>query len=67
MGDTGFLCLVDVKLGKTVLMGDTTWCRGNVIGKQQVDGKNEITIDIAAVNQRDEIVAQGEAIVHLQS
>ena len=66
MGDTGFLSVVDVKLGKTVLMGDTTWCRGKVIEKEQVDGKNKIIIDISAVNQRDEIVAQGEAIVHLQ-
>ena len=66
MGDTGFLSVVDVKLGKTVLMGDTTWCRGKVMEKQQVDGKNKIIIDISAVNQRDEIVAQGEAIVHLQ-
>jgi hypothetical protein len=66
MGETGVLSVVDVKLGKTVLMGDTTWCRGKVIEKQQVDGENKINIDISAVNQRDEIVAQGEAIVHLQ-
>ena len=65
MGDTGFLSVLDIKLGKIVIMGDTTWCTGKVIAKQQVEGNNEVTIELAAVNQRQETVAHGEAVVHL--
>ena len=65
MGDSGFLSMLDVKLGKIVIMGDTTWCRGKVISKQKIEGRNEVTIEVVAVNQREEVVAQGEAIVHL--
>lgn len=65
MGDSGFLRMLDIKLGKTVIMGDVTRCRGKVIGKEQVDGRNEVTIELVALNQREEVVAQGEALVLL--
>ena len=57
--------MLDVKLGKIVIMGDTTWCRGKVISKQKIEGRNEVTIEVVAINQREEVVAQGEAVVHL--
>jgi hypothetical protein len=65
MGDNGFLRELDIKLGKTVIMGDTTWCRGKVIDKQKVDGQKEVTIELVAQNQRQEVVAQGKAIIQL--
>jgi acyl dehydratase len=65
MGDNGFLRELDIKLGKTIIMGDTTWCRGKVIDKQKVDGQKEVTIELVAQNQRQEVVAQGKAIIQL--
>jgi acyl dehydratase len=65
IGDTGFLKLIDIKLGQVVLMGDTTWCTGKVIAKERVDNDNLVTIELQARNQRDEVVARGEAIAVL--
>jgi hypothetical protein len=46
-------------------MGDTTWCRGTVKSKEKVDGKGEVTIELVAMNQRQQVVAHGEALVEL--
>ena len=65
IGDTGFLKLIDIKLRQVVLMGDTTWCTGKVTGKERVGDDNLVTIELLACNQRDEIVARGEAVAVL--
>lgn len=65
MGDNGFLRVLDIKLGKTVLMGDVTRCHGKVVKKLEEDGRKEVIIELVAMNQRHEVVAQGEAVAQL--
>ena len=65
MGDKGFLRVLDIKLGKTVIMGDVTRCHGKVVKKLDEEGKKEVVIELVALNQRHEVVAQGEAVVQL--
>src|SRR5207244_3647899 len=47
------------------LIGDTTWCRGRGAAKAVVDERGEVTLDLVAVNHRDETIAQGQAVVVL--
>ena len=65
MGDRGFLRILDIKLGKTVIMGDVIRCHGKVVKKLDEESKKEVVIELVAVNQRHEVVAQGEAVVKL--
>lgn len=65
MGDAGFLARLRVEVRRHNLIGDTTWCRGRVTGKAVVDGRAEVTLELAAVNQRDETTAVGQAVVVL--
>ena len=65
MGDKGFLRVLDIKLGKTVIMGDVTRCHGKVVKKVDEEGKKEVVIELVALNQRQEVVAHGEAVVQL--
>lgn len=64
-GDDGFLRLIDVNLKKIVLMSDTVRCSGCVISKERVDGRGQVTIAIAAMNQLGEVVADAQASVEL--
>jgi acyl dehydratase len=63
MGDAGFLARLTVQVRRHNLIGDTTWCRGRVTGKDA--GRGEVTLALVAVNQRDETIALGEATVSL--
>lgn len=63
MGDTGFLARLNAQVRRHNLLGDTTWCRGTVSGKAA--GRSEVTLDLTAVNQRDEQIALGQAVVVL--
>ena len=65
MGDAGGLARLNVQVRRHNLIGDTTWCRGRVAAKAVVDGRGEVTVDLVAVNQRDETIAQGQAVVVL--
>ena len=65
MGDAGALARLSVQVRRHNLIGDTTWCRGVVAGTAVVDGRGEVTLDLAAVNQRDETIASGQAVVVL--
>ena len=63
MGDAGILRRLAVQVRRHNLIGDTTWCRGRV---RTVDHAGaEVTLDLEAVNQRDETIARGEAVVAL--
>src|SRR2546428_12214800 len=62
MGDTGFLARLAVQVRRHNLIGDTTWCRGRVRGR---GAPGEVTLELEAVNQRDETIARGEALVIL--
>ena len=65
MGDDGFLARLNVQVRRHNLIGDTTWCRGRVAAKAVVDERGEVTLDLVAVNQRDETIAQGQAVLVL--
>ncbi len=65
MGNAGFLARLSVQVRRHNLIGDTTWCRGRVAAKALVDGRGEVTLDLQAVNQRDETIALGQAVVVL--
>jgi acyl dehydratase len=65
MGDDGVLERLNVQVRRHNLIGDTTWCRGTVAAKAQGEGRGEVTLDLVAVNQRDETIARGQAAVVL--
>jgi len=65
MGDDGFLRRLNVRVQRHNLIGDTTWCRGRVAAKAIVENRGEVTLDLTAVNQRDEVTAAGQATLVL--
>lgn len=65
MGDHGTLRLIDVNLRKIVLMADTTWCSGRVIDKGRDGAAGLVRIELRAVNQRGETLADGIAVAAL--
>ena len=65
MGDAGLLARLAVQVRRHNLIGDTTWCRGSVTSTAVVDGRGEVTVALTAVNQREETIAAGQALVVL--
>ncbi len=47
------------------LLGDEITCKGTVVEKLEIDGKNCVRIKIDAVNQHGEVKLAGEALVAL--
>jgi acyl dehydratase len=67
MGDTGFLKVHDVVYRGFVFLGDTVWYKGTVTGKF-LDGPNQFVLcELQGVNQRQQTVLVGHAIVALPS
>ena len=62
MGDDAFLRRLNVQVQRHNLIGDTTWCRARVTGK---DGDGVVTLALVAENQRGETTAAGTADVVL--
>ncbi len=62
MGDDAFLRRLNVQVQRHNLIGDTTWCRARVTGKDE-DGV--VTLALVAENQRGETTAAGTADVVL--
>ena len=48
-------------------MGDTTWCKGKVIGKRVEDSKHVVELDVWNENEVPNIVTQATAEVVLLS
>jgi acyl dehydratase len=65
MGPGALLARLRVEVRRHNLIGDTTWCRGTVTDVRTVDGRGQATIRVEGVNQRDEVIATGEAVVRL--
>lgn len=65
MGNAGALSRLAVQVRRHNLLGDTTWCRGRVAAKAAAAGGGEVTLELQAVNQRDEMIALGQAAVVL--
>lgn len=66
MGDDGMLKRLQVQLRAPNLMGDTTWCRGEVIRRHPTsDGAGAVELRLWGENQRGEIHTTGSALVEL--
>jgi acyl dehydratase len=62
MGDAGTLTRLSAQVRRHNLIGDTTWCRGEVTGK---DDGGVVHLALRAENQRGETTAAGTATVVL--
>lgn len=67
IGDEGFLKNLYVELRQHNLIGDVTWCSGEVTEKRIVDGEHLVDIDLEACDQRDNVTATGSAVARLPS
>ena len=65
MGDDGWLWKLRCEHRKFNYTGDTTWIRGSVVDKQQVDGRNEVHLELRCENQRGEVTTPATAVVLL--
>ncbi|MFI0961281.1 MaoC family dehydratase N-terminal domain-containing protein [Streptomyces sp. NPDC021080] len=65
MGDDGWLWKLRCEHRKFNYVGDTTWVRGQVVDKQEVEGRHEVHLDIRCENQRGEVTSPGTAVVLL--
>ena len=65
MGDDGFLRRLNARVLRHNLMGDVTWCRGEVVDMRVEDGTGLVELALRAENQRGELTADGTAIVEV--
>ena len=65
MGDNGFLRRLRVEFRRFNIIGDTTWCRGKVLGVRPEEGNLSVYLEIWAHDQRGEVTTRGEATVWL--
>jgi acyl dehydratase len=65
IGDDGWLWQLRCEHRKFNYLGDTTWVHGEVVEKQQVDGRNEVHVEVRCENQRGEVTTPGTAVVLL--
>lgn len=65
MGDDGWLFRLRCEHRKFNYIGDTTWVSGTVIDKVQVEGRNEVHLELTCRNQRGEVTTPGTAVVLL--
>ncbi len=66
IGDQGFLEELYCEIRRFNMIGDTTYCRGRIIGKEALsDGRGRVKIAIEALDQRDQVTAKGWAAVLL--
>jgi hypothetical protein len=67
MGDDGWLWKLSCQHRKFVYTGDTYWMKGKVTDKKQVDGRNEVHLEIWVENQWGTTTSPGNAVVLLPS
>jgi acyl dehydratase len=65
IGDDGWLWKLRCEHRKFNYLGDVTWVRGEVVDKQQVDGRAEVHVAVRCENQRGEVTTPGTAVVLL--
>jgi acyl dehydratase len=63
MGDKGEIRRLSAQVRRHNLIGDVTWCQGSVVSKDE--GAGTVTLELRAINQRDEVTATGQAVVGL--
>jgi len=62
MGDAGFLRRLNARVLRHNLIGDTTWCRGRIVGKAP---GGVVMLELVGTNQRDETIASASAEIVL--
>ena len=67
MGDEGWLWKLSCQHRKFVYTGDTNWIKGRVTDKKQVDGRNEVHLELSVENQWGTVTSPGHAVVLLPS
>jgi acyl dehydratase len=67
MGDDGFLKHLYVEIREHNLLGDVTWCSGEVVDKRVEDGEHLVDVELQGRNQREEITTTGSAVIRLPS
>ena len=65
MGDDGRLRVLNTRVLRHNLMGDATWCRGEIVATRVEDGAGLVELALRAENQRGELTAEGTAIVEV--
>ncbi|MFE5027500.1 MaoC family dehydratase N-terminal domain-containing protein [Streptomyces sp. NPDC056656] len=65
MGDDAWLFRLRCEHRRFNYIGDTTWVHGTVVDKLQVEGRNEVHLDLSCRNQRGEVTTPGTAVVLL--
>ncbi|MFJ4828672.1 MaoC family dehydratase N-terminal domain-containing protein [Streptomyces sp. NPDC088747] len=65
MGDDGWLWKLRCEHRRFNYLGDTTWVRGKVTGKQEHQGRHEVHLEVWCENQRGERTTPGTAVVLL--
>ncbi|GGN44181.1 FAS1-like dehydratase domain-containing protein [Streptomyces fuscichromogenes] len=65
MGDDAWLWKLRCEHRKFNYLGDTTWVRGRVVGKQEIDGRHEAHLEVWCENQRGQTTTPGTAVVLL--
>lgn len=67
MGDDAWLWKLSCQSRAFNFMGDTTICTGKVVGKDMIEGRPCVELELASTNQRGENTAPGSAVVILPS
>lgn len=67
MGDDGFLESLYGEVRRHNLMGDVTWCTGEVTDKYREDDKHLVDVELIAHNHRDQLSAKGSGTISLPS
>jgi hypothetical protein len=65
MGDDAWLWKLSCQHRKFNYIGDTTWVRGKVVGKQEFEDRNEVHLEVWCENQRGETTTPGTAVLLL--
>jgi acyl dehydratase len=65
IGDDGFVAALGARIKLPVIFGDTTFCKGKVLGKRLEAGKGLVDLELWAENQLGQVTATGAAVVEL--
>ena len=66
-GDMSFIRKLDMRLSAPNYVGQTTWCKGEVVRKYEEDGKFLVEVKCWAENEKSEVTVKSNAIVQLPS
>jgi hypothetical protein len=67
MGDDGFLKKMYVELRRFNVVGDTTWCQGEITAKRIEGDEKLVDMNIWGENQHHEVTTRGTATIRLPS